>query len=522
MPAFLLSFGEDALTALLLLFYGIDIVLLFCFSIYNYLILYLYRKNKASCFSGGNAGFSPINLKKTNSEKLPFVTVQLPVYNEYYVIDRLLKSVSQLQWPPQKLEIQILDDSTDETSAKIKSLLPLCRKNGLSFSHLRRVKREGYKAGALKAGMKQARGELIAVFDADFTPPPDFLLRTVPYFAREDIGMVQTRWGHINANYSLLTRAQALGIDGHFVLEQCGRNANKLWINFNGTAGIWRRRCILDAGNWQGDTLTEDLDLSYRAELAGWNFCYIADIVSPAEIPSEVTAFRRQQYRWCKGSIQTAKKLIKRIRNSDFSWKIKSEAVVRLLKYSVHPLMTLNMLLSLPLLVQSQRLSFSIFGLPISTILIIAAFLCIGSLSSIFFYIYAQNQIYSDWKKRTLWFPALMILGAGICMSNTRAYLEALLKKKATPFLRTPKLGIRTRLERQRYLPKTFEAFLLLELGMGIYCAYTAYYSLYYSYFIFTGLMSIYSCGFFYLSLKGILEFLLSKRLPSLPKRLAC
>ena len=350
----LISFWESLYSLTLILLYCIDVLLLFAFSVHTCVLLYLYRSASRANLSKTKGAFSPLSLalKRTHPKEFPLVTVQLPIYNEFYVVESLLKSITRLQWPRKKLEIQILDDSTDETLMKLQSLLRQYRKEALALVYIHRKNRLGYKAGALKAGLKQARGEFIAIFDADFCPPPDFLLRTIPYFKEENIGMVQTRWGHLNADTSLLTRAQAMGIDGHFVLEQSGRNARKFWINFNGTAGIWRRRCILEAGNWQTDTLTEDLDLSYRAELAGWDFRYLLDIVCPAEIPSTVAAFKGQQFRWCKGSIQTALKLTKRIWHSDYSWKIRLEAIVRLFRYSVHPLMLL--LLAFPATVANR------------------------------------------------------------------------------------------------------------------------------------------------------------------------
>ncbi len=506
--------------------YVLDTFSLFLFSFYTYLLLYLYKKNKNYCLSKNNPHFQPINLRTANTKELPFVTIQLPIYNEYYVVDRLLKNIAQIDWPREKLEIQILNDSTDETSTKIHKAIKLYRKKGLSFIHIQRIQREGYKAGALKAGLKQAKGQIIAIFDADFTPPRDFLSRTVPYLMKKNIGMVQTRWGHLNANDSFLTKGQSIGIDGHFVLEQGGRNAHDLWINFNGTAGIWKRDCILEAGNWQGDTLTEDIDISYRAELAGWKFQYLLDIICPAEIPSTVAGYRSQQFRWCKGSIQTAKKMIQRIWRSHFPWKIKLEATLRLIKYSIHPLMFINMLLTLPLLLQSESHNISIMSLPIGTLLTVTAFLCLGSLSSIIFYIYAQKEIYKDWRKRIFFFPALMFIGSGICISNTKAYIEALFQKKESPFLRTPKLGAQTKdskkenkLEtKSRYQQKSFEPILLIEFLGGLYCALTVYYSLKLNYFIFTILMSIYSCGFFYLSIKGIQQNSYKKKNDSLCK----
>ncbi len=516
--------------------YSLDILALFCFSLHTYAIVYLYHKAKKNkrgrkdkCLnytSQTKSLFTPlsIDLTKNQTSHLPHVTVQLPIYNEYYVVERLLAATVRLTWPKTKLEIQVLDDSTDDTHLKLKKLVSQYKKQGFHISYRHRYHRQGYKAGALKEGLKYARGELIAIFDADFIPARDFLLHTVPYFQDSNIGMVQARWGHTNANYSFLTRGQSIGIDGHFILEQSARSNNQLWLNFNGTAGIWQKKCIIEAGNWQADTLTEDLDLSYRAELAGWRFHYIPNLVNLAEIPATVSAFKNQQFRWCKGSIQTALKLIGRIWRSTYTWQVKLEASFRLFKYSVHPLMLINILLSLPLLYLSDLFSFSILTLSISTLLSIAAFLCLGSISSLCFYIYAQKEIdHHHWHKKILWFPALLLVGTGISINNCWAYIEALLAKPSA-FTRTPKLAIvdkdkdresdKTELitKRQRYSNrKSFWVSLFpisLEFTMGLYCLGTVCYSIYLKHIILSTFLLIYTCGFLYLSIKGIQEFI--------------
>ena len=496
-------------TIFLAFFYLMDILLLFAFGLHTYSMVYLYRKNKRACLSAENSAYPSIDLKNTTADKLPMVTIQLPIYNEYYVVERLLQAVAQIKWPRERLEIQVLDDSVDHTSQKLKQLVSHYQRKGFRFSYLHRTNREGYKAGALKAGLAKAQGEFIAIFDADFIPAREFLIKAIPYFANPKIGMVQTRWDHTNAKYSLLTRGQAIGIDGHFVLEQSGRNANQFWINFNGTAGIWRRQCILDAGNWQADTLTEDLDLSYRAELVGWKFQYILDVANPAEIPPTIAAFKSQQARWCKGSLQTALKLIRRIWRANVHWKIKLEASFRLFKYSVHPLMLMNILLSLPLLWFSHRLSLYITDLPLTAIFATAAFLTTSSLASAFFYTYAQKQIYPDWGRRILWFPSLMIIGSGISISNSFAYLEVLLKRPFS-FKRTPKVGLegsQERLEqRRKYRLSLFDPLAPLEFVFGCYCLFLAYYAAQLHHVLLSVLMVIYACGYLYLSLKGVQE----------------
>ncbi|MBI3014937.1 MAG: glycosyltransferase [Candidatus Tectomicrobia bacterium] len=280
----------------------------------------------------------------------PRVTVQLPVYNERYVIGRLLKAVCALDYPRDRLEIQVLDDSTDDTVEIVRRLVRGYQEEGLSIAHIRRAGRQGFKAGALRNGMETARGEFMAIFDADFVPPPDFLRKTIPYFCNPRVGMVQVRWGHMNPDDSLLTRAQSIGIDGHFSIEQGARAWSGLFLNFNGTAGIWRRQAILEAGGWQADTLTEDMDLSYRAQLAGWQLKYMMHVSCPAELPRQVSAFKSQQFRWDKGSIQPARKLIPAILKARCSRFAKYQAILHLTHYLIHPLMVATVFLSLPLM----------------------------------------------------------------------------------------------------------------------------------------------------------------------------
>ena len=498
---------------ILLLLYSMNSLLLFGFAFHTCILLQLYRKGTKNKLRMGKAKpppFPPLDLKSIKASKLPFVSIQLPIYNEFYVVERLLKSVSEILWHRERLEIQVLDDSTDETKEKLQSLVRNFRKKGLPFIYIYRKERTGYKAGALKAGLAKARGEFIAIFDADFCPPPDFLLRGIAYFQEEKLGMLQSRWGHLNAKHSLLTQAQAIGIDGHFIVEQGGRNARKFWINFNGSGGIWRRRCILEAGNWQADTLTEDLDLSYRAELAGWNFGYAPDLVCPAEIPMSVAAFKGQQFRWCKGSIQTALKLSKRIWRSEHNWKIKLEAIVRLLRYCVHPLMLCNIILLPFLLSFANSHIHYFFQFPTEVFFTLVALLCATSLVPSFFYAYAQAQLHSNWPRKALYFPALMLLGAGISLSNTIAWAEALAKKKPI-FLRTPKFGMieKTKTAKQEgpnYKKSSLSPLIFLEIAMGFYCLYSSYFSFSLGYIALSSLISIYACGFFYISLRALWE----------------
>ena len=307
---------------------------------HRYHILYLYFRYK-------NDGSS----EPAAPELLPRVTIQLPVYNELYVVERLIRAAAALEYPRELLEIQVLDDSTDETSNIARHLADQLRESGHNITYLHRGQRTGYKAGALEAGLRLATGDLIAIFDADFVPQPDFLKRTVPYFADQRIGMVQTRWGHVNRGYSLLTRLQATLLDAHFMLEHTARNRSGLFFNFNGTAGVWRKRCIEDAGGWQHDTLTEDLDLSYRAQLKGWKFMYLPDTVTPAEIPVDMNSFKDQQHRWSKGGIETTRKLLPQILAGSQPLRVKVESFFHLTGNFNYLLVVALALLTYPALV---------------------------------------------------------------------------------------------------------------------------------------------------------------------------
>jgi hypothetical protein len=358
------------------------------------------------------------------------VTVQLPIYNELHTVERLLTAVAALDYPRDRLEIQVLDDSTDVTRQVVADVVNRIRAQGVNMVHVTRGDRAGFKAGALAVGLTQARGELIAIFDADFMPPPDFLRRTVPHFADPRVGCVQTRWGHLNREYSLLTRTQALGVDGHFVVEQTARNRSGLFINFNGTAGVWRRRCIDDAGGWEGDTLTEDLDLSYRAQLRGWRFVYLPQVVVPAELPAQITAFRRQQARWAQGSIQTAIKLIGPLLRTDQPLVVKVAGVLHLTGYAVHPFMLAVILLTFPM---TYSTSWVLLGAP---------WLAFTAAGPPLLYTVTQITDSPDWRRRLRLLPMLVLLGTGLCLSNAGAVARAVLGVQRS-FQRTPKFDLR-------------------------------------------------------------------------------
>lgn len=364
----------------------------------------------------------------------PVVTVQLPVYNERYVIRRVIDAVAALDYPRDRLEIQVLDDSTDETTRIAEARAAFWQKRGVDIRVLRRSDRTGYKAGALAWGLRQARGELIAIFDADFCPPPDFLRRTVPHFLADPrLGMVQTRWAHLNAEHSLLTQAEALALDGHFVVEQTARSRAGLLMHFNGTGGVWRRACIEESGGWQSDTLCEDLDLSYRAQLRGWRCLFLPDVESPAELPPQMLAFKQQQARWAQGSVQCLRKLARPLlRSPHLGVGQKVAGLLHMSGYFVHPLLVLLLLLTLPTLSIPN---------PLERISGLLGPICMGP---ILVFATAQWALYRDWPRRLLAFPLLTLVGTGIAWSNTQAIWQGL-TRWGGDFARTPKFDLEGR-----------------------------------------------------------------------------
>src|SRR6266850_787975 len=368
-------------------------------------------------------------------DPLPVVTIQLPLYNEMYVADRLIDAVCRIEYPRELLEIQVLDDSVDETCSIAELAVRRSALQGVDIKYYYRPDRKGFKAGALEAGLKVARGEFIAIFDADFIPTPDFLTRLMPHFSDAGIGMVQARWGHINQDYSLLTKIQSILLDGHFVLEHGGRNRAGRFFNFNGTAGVWRREAIDDAGGWQHDTLTEDLDLSYRAQLRGWRFVFVADAIVPAELPVEMGAFKSQQHRWAQGSVQTALKLLPRLLRSPLPRRVKIESVFHLTANLGYVLMVALALLIGPA-VWFRR------GIGARELAIVDLPLIATSLVSIAaFYLASQREAYGRWRDAVRYIPVLMAVGIGISINNARAVVSGL-SRRETEFLRTPKYAL--------------------------------------------------------------------------------
>ncbi len=439
------------------LVYVLALCILFAFGLHGLVMVYYYHKTKAFKHPEAN---SPVDL--------PLVTVQLPLYNEMYVVERLIESVCALDYPIEKLEIQVLDDSTDETVHANRELVDRYAERGFDISYVHRVNREGYKAGALKHGMIQAKGEFIAIFDADFVPKPDFLHQTIRHFENSKVGMVQTRWEHLNEEYSFLTRAQALALDGHFVIEQQVRNKAGFFINFNGTAGIWRKSCILDAGNWQPDTLAEDLDLSFRAQLRGWKFVFLNDVTSPAELPADINSLKTQQFRWTKGAVEAALKLLPAVWRSSMPLRVKLEGTVHLTSNIVFPFILVVAMLNIPM-VLIKNLS---EGREYDDLFTMMSIFVLASISTFLFYMHAQRAIHLDWRRRLLLFPVFLAGSMGLAVNNSKAVLEALFGKK-TEFKRTPKYKIVDSTDEWRTkkndLAKKIGIEVIIELGLAAY-----------------------------------------------------
>jgi cellulose synthase/poly-beta-1,6-N-acetylglucosamine synthase-like glycosyltransferase len=439
--------------------YAVASVGLFTYGINCYWLLALFLKNKRKEVVHDRRKLRRF-FADGGMDKLPVVTTQLPVYNEANVIERLIRSVCAMEYPKGKHEIQVLDDSTDGSEKISARLVEEMRAQGHDIVLIHRTNRKDYKAGALNEGMQVCKGEFIAIFDADFVPPPDYLLRCVPFLSMDkEIGLVQARWGHLNSQESSLTLAQSIGIDGHFVIEQSARSWGRLFMNFNGTAGIWRKSAIEKSGGWEGDTLTEDMDLSYRAQLHGWRMKFLYDVVVPAELPSDINAFKSQQFRWAKGSIQTAMKLLPQVMRSDANWKVKLQSILHTTHYAIHPLMLITALLALPLL---YWFPFKVGAIAFTSLCVL---ILVSSLAPSTLYLVAQKMSRKNWKSRILSLPTLMALGVGVALNNTRAVLSALSGQKGA-FIRTPKAGDKTIAVYKSKFPLAS----VFELALGAYC----------------------------------------------------
>jgi cellulose synthase/poly-beta-1,6-N-acetylglucosamine synthase-like glycosyltransferase len=467
---------------------GIYLAILLCLAVYGFhrtILVCLYYRYKHK---------RPEPRELFPEEELPRVTVQLPLFNEMYVAERLIEAVSRLDYPRDKLEIQVLDDSTDETQGICRKKVDEIRKHGFNIQYIHRDDRTGFKAGALENGLRHATGEFAMVFDADFIPGARMLRDMIHFFTDEQVGMVQARWGHVNRDYSRLTEVEAIMLDGHFVIEHTARHRSGRFFNFNGTAGMWRISTIADAGGWEHDTLTEDMDLSYRAQLKGWEFIYLYDIVSDAELPVEMNSFKSQQFRWAKGSIQVAKKLLPTILRSDAPFRVKTEAFFHLTNNFAYPLLLLLSIFLLPnLLVRTQH--------GWREVLLIDLPLFLGTtMSVISFYIVAQREVRPrGWKNTLRFLPLMLSVGIGLCINQTRAVIEALVGKE-TEFVRTPKHGVLQK--RENWTCKKYRAMKNLvpffELFMGLYFTATLAVAFIGGHFLSMPFLLLFLVGFFY------------------------
>ena len=456
----------------IIIVYSIALILIFMYALAQLNLLFNYisaQKKHSNC----------PKYDLSNADEIPFVTIQLPVYNEMYVMERLLDNIAKIDYPKAKLEIQVLDDSTDETIVTTASQIKVLQNTGLDIDHITRTDRNGFKAGALKEGLKIAKGEFIAIFDADFLPKKDWLKRTIPYFKDSEIGVVQTRWGHINRNYSVLTKIQAFALDADFTLEQVGRNSKGHFINFNGTAGVWRKTCILDAGNWEGDTLTEDLDLSYRAQLKNWKFKYLEDVETPAELPVVISATRTQQFRWNKGGAENFRKMMwKVLKNENISAKTKVHGLLHLLNSTMFLNILIVAVLSIPMLyIKNEYAHLKIY-------FYVMSFFVFSTIIFFVCYWFMYKKMYGSGVKNFLQYIVMFLtffsIVMGFSLHNSRAVLEGHLGKRSD-FIRTPKFNLNSLNDSwkdNKYLNKNisihviFEGILMLYFAFGMYSAF--------------------------------------------------
>lgn len=473
---------------IVLIGYFLSLTILFVFGLHGFIMLYYHKKYRDN---------NPV--PKPQIDENATVTIQLPLYNELYVAERLIKATCEIEYPKDKLEIQVLDDSTDETTEIVANIVKQKQAEGFDIKHIRRGTREGFKAGALKYGLEKARGEFVAIFDADFIPHKDFLKKTLSFFTDEKVGLVQTRWEHLNGDYSILTKAQALALDGHFVIEQTVRNKAGFFINFNGTGGIWRKSCIEDAGNWHADTLTEDLDLSYRAQLKGWRFVFLKDFTSPAELPSEINALKSQQFRWTKGAVETAKKILPLVWKSDIPLRVKLQSTFHLTNNLVFPFILLAAILNVPLIFIKNSGSHEAY-FAIMSIFVLAF------ISSFLFYMYAQKDIRTDWRKKIVLFPLFMAGSMGFAVNNSRAVIEGLLNRKSE-FVRTPKFKLESEKDSwigKKYLTRKVGFSVIVEALLAVYCLIGVLSSIYFMELAAIPFQLLFFLGFAFVSITSI------------------
>jgi cellulose synthase/poly-beta-1,6-N-acetylglucosamine synthase-like glycosyltransferase len=471
--------------ALLIPYFTLLLILSF-YGLHRYEVIRTYRKYRKNMPQGPAGQFA----------ELPKVTIQLPLYNERFVVERLLEEATKVDYPRELLQIQVLDDSTDETHPFTLRLCNQYRAEGHPVEYIHRTNREGYKAGALENGLKTATGEFIAVFDADFVIPRDFLHRTVHYFTDGKIGLVQTRWSYLNRDYNLLTKVQGILLDGHFILEHVARCGRGLYFNFNGTAGIMRRTMVADAGGWEHDTLTEDSDLSYRAQLKGWKFVYVPEIECPSELPVETHSFQVQQSRWAKGLTQVARKLLRRVLDSDAPRRVKLEAFCHMTPNISYPLMILVTAMMLPVMIVRFYMGWQ------QLLLVDVPLLGANFASVIVFYVYSQKERDpANWKKSILLMPALIAAGVALTVINTRAVIEALLGVK-TSFVRTAKYAITGQAQVEQKVEARYKSksgwLPYIELLFGVYFLIMVLYAIDTYNFLAVPLLSIFVGGYFW------------------------
>lgn len=488
-------------TAMLVPYFAVMLVLAF-YGIHRYQLVWLYYRNKKN---EARWAEPPAQFAEGS---LPLLTIQLPIFNEQFVVDRLVDAICRIDYPRDRFEIQLLDDSTDETQVVAREIV---ERYAAGFGdlppqpihYLHRSNRHGYKAGALDAGLNTAKGELVAIFDADFVPPHDWAMRVVHHFAEPGIGMVQTRWTHLNRDYSFLTQVEAILLDGHFVLEHGGRSRAGVFFNFNGTAGMWRRRVIGEAGGWQHDTLTEDTDLSYRAQLIGWKFKYLQDVECPAELPIEMTAFKTQQARWAKGLIQTGKKILPRVLKSDAPWHTKLEAWYHLTANISYPLMIVLSVLLMPAMVIRSWQGY------LQMLLIDVPLFVASTMSVSTFYMVSQKELHGkSWWRSLPYIPFVMALGGvGLTISNTKAVMEALFGVQSA-FARTPKYSVKKKGEKSqaKVYRKRLGWMPWVELAIGAYFLWTVWYAVSTENYFTVPFLLLFVFGYWYTALLSLLQ----------------
>ena len=486
---------SNSMEIIILVAYFLSLCILFSFGIHGLILVYFYHKTSKNK-----------KQKPDLPKDLPKVTIQLPMFNEYNVVERLIRAVCKINYPIDKLEIQVLDDSTDDTVTLANKIIDEYKAKGFNIKHIHRIDRTGYKAGALKAGLDVAEGEFVAIFDADFVPNADFLEETIPYFTNPEIGLVQTRWEHLNEDRSMITKAQALALDAHFCVEQQTRSNAGFFFSFNGTAGIWRKETIIDAGNWQADTLTEDLDLSYRAQLKGWKFIYLNEVTSPAELPEDINSLKIQQFRWTKGAVETAIKLIPKIIKAKLPFTVKLECYAHLTSNIVFPFIILTALLNIPVVFIKNSFE------GVDNFYTLMSIFVFATVSTFIFYSYGQKTIHTDWRKRLLLFPVFMAGSMGMAVNNSKAIFEAIIGKK-TAFVRTPKTGD-AKIKIEKYKTKRISSTVIVELVLALYFLLGIGLSIYYKEIAAIPFQLMFLSGFGSIGLLSLRHSILLKRKP--------